>query len=187
MTPKTLSFSGNELISDILEKMPPASEILAAHGIGCAGCAINAFETLRDGVLGHGFSQNDFDNILADLNDAAAEMGIPESGATKSAGKKVVLTHAAADKILELAEKFKAEKKISGENWGFKVEVLSAAIGEPSYFLDFLSKPDPNDQIIKSKNIALFLDPESEKFLKDCQIDFGANQSGEIGFKIDRN
>ncbi len=64
-------FSGKETIADILEKLPEAREILAAHGLRCAGCFINTYETLEQGCTGHGFSFKEFKRLLKDLNDCA--------------------------------------------------------------------------------------------------------------------
>lgn len=79
MEKKGSCFTGKEMITDILNKMPEAMDILLSHGLGCAGCQFNAFETLEQGVIGHGFSYEDLDRILADLNEAAEDLGISSS------------------------------------------------------------------------------------------------------------
>lgn len=71
-------FDGSEMISDILTLMPESSEILFSHGLGCIGCSFNIYESLCDGVLGHGFTPEDLDRILADLNEAAEDLEIPK-------------------------------------------------------------------------------------------------------------
>lgn len=70
-------FSGSEFISDILHIMPEASEVLMAHGLGCVECQFSTFETLEEGFLTHGFSREDLDAVLADLNEAAEDLKIP--------------------------------------------------------------------------------------------------------------
>ena len=59
-----LIFDGSEIIGDILALMPEAAEILSSHGVSCASCHINAYETLKDGILGHGYDQSDLDSVL---------------------------------------------------------------------------------------------------------------------------
>ncbi len=71
-----LSFDGSQTIEEILHLMPEAGEILHAHGLGCAGCAYGASESLRNGVLGHGFDESDVEYILRDLNEAAEDLGL---------------------------------------------------------------------------------------------------------------
>jgi hybrid cluster-associated redox disulfide protein len=73
---KNRFFDGTEFVNDILGKMPEAMDILLSHGLGCAGCQFNMFETLEQGVLGHGFAHEDLDRILADLNEAAEDLGL---------------------------------------------------------------------------------------------------------------
>jgi len=73
-----LSFDGSETIDHILQLMPEAGEILYAHGLGCAGCAQGANESLHDGILGHGFDESDVEYILRDLNEAAEDLGLLE-------------------------------------------------------------------------------------------------------------
>ncbi len=79
-TPKKapLSFDGTEPIDEIIQLMPEAGEILYAHGLGCAGCAHGASESLRDGIFGHGFDESDIEYILRDLNEAAEDLGLLE-------------------------------------------------------------------------------------------------------------
>ena len=71
-----LNFNGEEKISDLLLLLPEASEILLSHGLGCFDCFLNQEETLRDGALAHGFSENDLSRILSDLNEAAEDLKI---------------------------------------------------------------------------------------------------------------
>lgn len=71
-----LHFTGDEKIADIMAIHPEAAEILYAHGIGCAGCALGSFETLRQGMEGHGFDQEDLERVLTDLNEAAEDLGL---------------------------------------------------------------------------------------------------------------
>jgi hybrid cluster-associated redox disulfide protein len=71
-----LSFDGSENIDEIIRLMPEAGEILYAHGLGCAGCAHGVSESLRNGILGHGFDESDVEYILRDLNEAAEDLGL---------------------------------------------------------------------------------------------------------------
>ncbi len=78
-------FTGRELVTEILEQMPEAMDILLSHGLGCAGCQFNAFETLEQGVIGHGFTYEYLDRILRDLNEAAEDLGIVKTPVTSLA------------------------------------------------------------------------------------------------------
>lgn len=55
-------------IVDIIEKKPEAAELFFESGLGCAGCAFSGFESLEQGVLGHGMTEEDVEIILKRLN-----------------------------------------------------------------------------------------------------------------------
>ncbi len=175
MTKKILQFTGQEFISEILEQMPEANEIFVAHGLSCAGCHVGMYETLEQGALGHGFSEEQILRLLADLNEAAKIMKLKLN--TKL--KNPILTKKAKQKVLE----FQKEQKSLG--FGFKIEVEQNGL-EQSYFLDFLEKPEKGDIVIESEGINLYLDKNSLEKLQNHIIDFGSNDEGEEGFKIER-
>ncbi len=67
-------FTGDEVIHEIIGRMPEAQEILFAHGLGCAGCSVGAYESLRDGAANHGFSEDEIELVIDDLNEAAKDI-----------------------------------------------------------------------------------------------------------------
>jgi len=92
MQTKDQFFDGTEFVNDILGKMPEAMDVLLSHGLGCAGCQFNMFETLEQGVIGHGFSYEDLGRILKDLNEAAEDLGLkspPSSRHSHESGNPV--------------------------------------------------------------------------------------------------
>ncbi len=175
MPSELLKFTGKELISEVLDQMPEAQEVFAAHGLACAGCHINVYETVEQGVLGHGMDDEMLRRLLQDLNDAAENLALVPGAAPKNPE----LTKKARDKVLEF------QKAQSSEGHGFKIQVEDIS-GEFSYYLDFLEKPEKGDVIIESLGINLFLDKESLRLLQNYQIDYGKNDAGEEGFKIEK-
>lgn len=172
-----LQFMGDESVAEIINKMPEATEILQAHGLSCASCHLNATEPLKVGILGHGFTEKDFQIILRDLNEAAAELKIPPEGRKV---KEPEISDFAAKKIRE----FQAEAEQIG--WGFKIEVLPDAKGSAQYYLDFLENPEKGDRIIKSQGIKMFLDRDSYIFLKNSIIDYLEDSEKGEGFRIEK-
>jgi len=57
------------IIGDILRKQPFAVEIFMDYGIHCVGCHVSDFETIEQGVLGHGFSEGELLDIINELNE----------------------------------------------------------------------------------------------------------------------
>lgn len=63
----------NTIIGDIVRKYPFSIDVFMDYGIPCAGCRISDFETLEQGILGHGFDEKDLEIIIKDLNDSIEE------------------------------------------------------------------------------------------------------------------
>lgn len=55
-------------VGEIVLLLPEAESLLAEYGLHCSGCAMGGRETLEDGCQIHGFSQEDTEDLLADLN-----------------------------------------------------------------------------------------------------------------------
>ena len=60
-------------IADMLKKYPNKSQLLAQvlskAGLMCGGCKAATWETLEDGMLGHGMQPEQITNIVKQLND----------------------------------------------------------------------------------------------------------------------
>lgn len=173
MTQTPYLFTGEEIIADVLLDFPTAHEVLAAHGIACAGCHINQYESLRDGIIAH-YGEEMFTVVMNDLNDAAAELGHQVSGDKKDP----VITHNAKEKIIAF------QKDSDKIGFGFKIEVIQE-YGDPSYFLDFQERPDRGDKVVESNGIRIFCDISSYKWLQNKSIDY-KNENDEEGFKFER-
>ena len=72
-TKKEPLVSRHDLIADVVAMCPETAEVLMDFGVGCVGCHISEFETLEQGILGHGFSEEDLEQVLLDLNEVAGE------------------------------------------------------------------------------------------------------------------
>src|SRR3989344_8741049 len=59
-----------EILAEHPDKAMILSEILIDFGIHCVGCGASGFETLEEGVLGHGFTEQELDILVHDLNKA---------------------------------------------------------------------------------------------------------------------
>ncbi len=173
MTKTAQHFTGEEIIADVLMDFPSAHEILAAHGIACAGCHINQYETLREGVVAH-YGDEMFVVVMRDLNEAVDEIG--RDG--KEEKKDPIITDAAKAKI----EVFQRESDKLG--FGFKIEVIQER-GDPSYFLDFQERPDRGDKIVESNGVQIFCDASSYKWLQNKVVDYQI-LGEEEGFKFEK-
>lgn len=176
--PEILQFTGDETVAEIITKMPESTEILLSHGLSCASCHLNVHEKLKEGILGHGYLEKDFEIILRDLNETSQELKLPPEGRIVKDPK---LTEFAATKVREF------QKEGDQIGWGFKIEVMPDTKGSAQYYLDFLEKPDKGDRVFKTQGIELFLDRDSAVFLKNCTIDYLIDPGKGEGFSVQKN
>src|SRR3989338_199339 len=59
-------------IGDVVGKYPELAPVITANGLHCVGCHVSQWETLEEGFLGHGMSEEDVDRVVAELNDFLA-------------------------------------------------------------------------------------------------------------------
>lgn len=61
------------LIKELFIKFPEHAEKLAAtlsnEGVACVGCCASAWETLEQGLKGHGKTNTEIEKIVKDLNE----------------------------------------------------------------------------------------------------------------------
>jgi len=66
------AITGNTTIAEILEKnekkASKLAETMVKHGMHCVGCLMAHQETLKQGSLGHGMSEEEFKKMLKELN-----------------------------------------------------------------------------------------------------------------------
>ena len=55
-------------ISQIIQIKPMAVEILMEFGLGCTGCAFSDFESLEQGALSHGISEEIITKMVDEIN-----------------------------------------------------------------------------------------------------------------------
>ncbi|MFA6022577.1 MAG: DUF1858 domain-containing protein [Candidatus Pacearchaeota archaeon] len=60
------------LITDIIEKYPDKSfeiaQAMGEAGLHCIGCQAAVYETLKQGMLFHGFTEKELDKLVIKLN-----------------------------------------------------------------------------------------------------------------------
>jgi len=60
-------------IGDVIQKYPVSAEVMLSYGLGCVGCHVNALETIEQGCMGHGMSEDIIDKIINDINKMIEE------------------------------------------------------------------------------------------------------------------
>ncbi len=160
------------VISDILGKNPAKSQKLAQemtnHGLQCASCKSATWETLEMGMLSHGRSEEEIEELLERLNEILDE----EVDLTT-----ISLTKKAAEKFREVA------KEEGAEGWGLRFAYKAGGCSGFEYVLDFEETPSEDDQVFHSNGVDIFVKEVMVKRLIGSEIDFLDGLMGS-GFKI---
>jgi len=153
-------------MAEIIQKLPEAADIMQSYGLHCMECFVNMFESLEQGVLGHGMSEEVMNNLLSDLNNLADE--------TKK--ESVALTELAAEKLKELLHK---EGK---DEYGIRIKIVKDNMNQ-RYEMDFERVKQDNDKVIKIHGVKLFIDSETFDMLRGITISYIETDKG-AGFKF---
>jgi iron-sulfur cluster assembly protein len=162
----------NMTIEEILSLFPFKAQRLAQEitnaGLHCVGCSAATWETLEAGMLGHGKTQAEIDDLIGKLN-ALLEEEVDVS--------TISITKRAADKYLSiLAEEGK-------QGWGVRFDERMAGCSGFEYVLDYSEKAAEDDEIFSSHGIEIHVKKQKVNRLLGSEIDFVDGLRGS-GFKI---
>lgn len=156
-------------IVDIVRQYPSAAETLLQYGIHCVGCRISQFETLEQGLMGHGLTSEQVDELVSELN-----RNIPE---TKGDRDGIVIT----DKAVKELKKILKEKGQEGK--GLRVEVVPGGCSGHQYGFNLEEHEQEGDTVMEIDNVKFYIDKESMPLLRGAKIDYVDALQG-AGFKI---
>ncbi len=177
METQTQQITKDMTMGEIIEKFPFASEVMLSYGLHCVGCHVNPYESLENGALGHGMSDEEISSMLQELNDLVKSHSSKSEEGTNIKDAKITITEFAAKKIIEL---MKGQHK---EGQGLRVEVARGGCAGYTYNMDFESKPAPDDMVFEEHGLRIFVAPKSMEFLNGTQIDYVESLQG-AGFKL---
>jgi iron-sulfur cluster assembly accessory protein len=162
-------------INQVLQRHPNAAEIMQQFGLHCFGCSVNVFETLEEGILGHGMPKSTLTEMLKALNGSLTDYqkDLSEKG--------IVLTERGALKIVEIAQMEQRKR------YGIRVKMLEegGCCSGATYSMDFEEYAQEGDKILGFHHgVTLFLDKDSFEKMKGSRIDYIETYEA-AGFKID--
>lgn len=162
-------------MGEIIEKYPFASEVMLSYGLHCVGCHVNPYESLENGALGHGMSDEEIASLLQELNDLVKTNGAKPDVVITDA--KVTITQFAVTKVMEMM------KTHAKEGQGLRVGVVRGGCSGKTYQMDFDS-PKSDDFVFEQNGLKIIVDPKSMEFLNGTNIDYTESLQG-AGFKLD--
>ena len=56
-------------IGELIYEYPEAAMLLMEQGIHCVGCGAANFETLEQGLMGHGKTEEEIEEIIKSMNE----------------------------------------------------------------------------------------------------------------------
>jgi hybrid cluster-associated redox disulfide protein len=116
------------IIAEIVLQYPQCTEVLAEWGLHCYACSIGTVETLEEGCLGHGFSEEDLNSMLDDINDAI------ENNVAKP--QMINVTKESALQIREIAKENKSEDQ------GLSIQAQK----DGSFFMEFRKRYEKGEK-----------------------------------------
>ncbi len=164
----TQAITKDMTIGEVVAKYPETAEIMMGYGLHCIGCHVNPYESIEGGALGHGMSPETVQQMVKEMNEAAAG---------SNDGKEINLSDSAVKKFAELMEK---EGKAG---WGLKFTVEPGGCSGFSYVMDFADKPTETEITVVEKGMKVFMDKEVLPMVKGVRIDYADGLNGS-GFKI---
>jgi iron-sulfur cluster assembly protein len=158
--------TGDMTIGEMVQKFPSVAEVLQNEGVHCVGCGAAFYETIHDGLAGHGKTQEEIDTILIRLNDS-----IPK----EEGNEDLTITDLAATKLKEILTE---KQKIA-----LRIKVMEGGCAGLSY--DFSLTDEQNDEDVSHEisGVKIFLDSTSKDKLKGAKVDYIDSLTG-AGFKI---
>ncbi len=153
-------------ISEVIEKYPSTIETLLTTGVHCIGCHVSYFETLEQGMKGHGMTDDEIDQVVNEMNKVVEEEKLSNNDEFK-------ITEKAANKIKEVVKNKKA----------LRVEVVPGGCAGYMYNITTENKINKEDKIIQDKGVKIILDKESFNLLKGSKLDY-VDSLQDAGFKI---
>src|SRR3989338_7273152 len=108
-------------IGELVQKFPSLAEILTEEGVHCVGCGAAYFETIEQGLAGHGRTSEEIDAVVKKLNDS-----IPKEEGNEEGNGQLTITENAAKRAKELLDK-------RGRNEGLRISVTSGGCAGYEY------------------------------------------------------
>ena len=154
------------MISEVIEKYPSTIETLLMTGVHCIGCHVSYFETLEQGMKGHGMADEEVDQVIEEMNNVVKNEKLTNNNEVK-------ITEKAINKI----------KSVIKNKKGLRIEVVPGGCSGYMYNITTEDKINKDDQVIEEGGIHIIIDNESFNLLKGSKLDY-VDGLQDAGFKI---
>lgn len=158
-------------IGEVVQKFPKAADIMLGYGLHCVGCAVNPYETIEQGALGHGMDEEMIRDMMEDIN-----MVVNKKPSFDLNPDGITLSPRAVETLKLIAE---TDQK---KRWGLQVKAEKAE-GGLDYFLDIVEKAQNDEKTYAWQGVDLFISDATMMLMRPSLIDYVKSVSNE-GFNI---
>lgn len=142
--------SKNEIVMDAVNKYPEIAKVLGEAGLHCVGCHVSTMETIEQGCLGHGMSQEQIDELMEEINLRIEEYdNMPKIFFTDKAKEKL------KEKLIEKNAKY--------------VRIISSFEG---FDFDAVNEKFDEDVEFKSNDLIIITEPKIERIVRGVRVDY---------------
>lgn len=184
---KSRNITQDTLIGDLVQQFPEAIEPLLAEGVHCIGCGASYFETVEQGLMGHGRSSEEVDVVINKLNKAveqAQEEASHDGQSAQQGNNSLTITTNFLTITGKAAEKVKGLISKEGDGvLGIRIAVIPGGCAGFEYEFSFEKQKQKDDIVIEEDGVKFFVDAASMGMLKGAKIDYIENLQAS-GFKI---
>ncbi|MCA9486408.1 DUF1858 domain-containing protein [Candidatus Woesearchaeota archaeon] len=162
--------SRDDFIADVVKKYPQTIAVFLDFGLYCISCAASVSETISSGVLGHGKSEEELEDLLKKLEGAAS---------TESETVPVVfsVSEEAAAKLLEIQS---ADRALAGKKY-----LRISCPQKSDYTLEFTNVKGEKDVEFFCSSLCLLVDNTSLALLSGLEMSYKSYSFGE-GFVFEK-
>ncbi len=155
-------------IGELVQKYPSVAGVLQSEGVHCVGCGASYYETIEEGLKGHGRSDQEIEAVVQKLNAA-----IPQ----ETGNAELTITENATVKLKEIL------KHKGKEGYGLRIRVQPGGCAGNSYAFALEEKEQEDDVVHTIDGVRFFVDTESAELLNGSKIDYVDSLTG-AGFKV---
>lgn len=155
-------------IGELVQLYPSVTEILLDEGVHCVGCGASYFETIEQGLSGHGKTQEEINDVVKRMNEAIPK----EEGNAES----IVVTENAAQKLKEIL----AEEAPGS---ALRIAILKGGCSGYQYEFSIDAEIKKDDNVFEILGVKFIVDAESFGKMKGSRIDYIDALTG-AGFKV---
>ena len=159
-------------VGEVIEKYPEAASTMTDFGLHCVGCHANPFESIEEGTLGHGMSEEEMNKMITELNKQVETLET-----TQETRPIVTITEKAASQVKSMLQQ--SQKS----DHALRFRAVAGGCAGYQYEITFTKEKLAEDVILSQHGLPIYVDKESASIVKGAEVDY-VDGLVNAGFKI---